>query len=157
MGLPALLLISGLAAAGARDEGAHLPSPALLTLPGMRPAPTQALPMGALPIQILSDVTNAPNPFDSRKSGLEGQTRLSWTLSADYPVTITLYDLLGFEVRSWRFRPGEAGARAGENALWWDGRNASGQKGAKGGYLAQIEAETPNGVATAVRRIGLIH
>jgi hypothetical protein len=110
-----------------------------------------------LPGPLLFDVTSAPNPFDSRKSGTSGQTRISWTLAADYPVTVTLYDLMGFQVRRWTFRPGETGSKSGANELWWDGTNAAGQKCAKGGYIAQIEAETPHGFASAVRKIGLIH
>ena len=139
---------------------AYVPGNPLMRLPGMEPAasPLPAVSQEAtLPEPIISDVSNAPNPFDSRKGGLDGQTRISYTLSQDLPVRITLYDLLGFRVRRWDFSAGQNGGRAGANAFFWDGTNEAGQKVAKGGYLAQIEIETSGTVATVIRKIGVIH
>ena len=124
---------------------------ALVVIPGW-----SALP-GALPQPLIGDVMNIPNPFDSRKGGREGQTQISYWLLRDVPVTLTLYDLLGTRVRRWQFSAMENGGRSGSNSLWWDGTNESGQKVAKGGYLAQIEIDLPGTVVTVIRKIGVIH
>src|SRR5882672_4681505 len=106
---------------------AFVPGNPLMLLPGMRPA--FAAPSGSaasarpLPDELIKNVINAPNPFDTRKGGLEGQTRISYTLSKDASVRVTLYDLLGFRVRRWDFTPGQNGGTAGQNAFLWDGTN----------------------------------
>lgn len=138
---------------------AYVPGNPLMRLPGMNPAlnaPTH-FTRPALPAEMISNLSNAPNPFDSRKPGAEGQTRVSYELNQDAPVRVTLYDLLGFRVRRWDFQAGTEGGRTGENAFFWDGTNEAGQKVSKGGYLAQIEIETPQGVTSAIRKIGVIH
>jgi hypothetical protein len=119
-------------------------------------APAEIAPTG-LPQPVISDVVNIPNPFDSRKGGIEGQTEISYSLLKDLPVTVTLYDLLGQHVRHWHFSPGNNGGRSGFNNFWWDGTNESGQKVSKGGYLAQIEIDLPGTVVTVVRKIGVLH
>ena len=136
-----------------------VPGNPLMALPGMNPSSRTPNPSlnSQLPTPLITDVSNAPNPFDSRKGGMQGQTRISYTLSQDAPVRITLYDLLGFRVRRWDFSAGQNGGRAGSNAFQWDGTNEAGQKVSKGGYLAQIEIETPQAVATVIRKIGVIH
>lgn len=121
-------------------------------LPGMGSAPALSFPE-----EVISDVSNAPNPFDSRRGGLNGQTQISYHLSGPYAVRITLYDLTGFRVRQWEFSPGQSGGRAGLNQVLWDGTNEAGRKVSKGGYLAQIEVDTGKTVATALRKIGVIH
>ena len=132
----------------------------------MRPAtPRQGVPgaiaygaaANALPEPLIADVTNMPNPFDSRKSGLGGQTAISYQLAQNANVTATLYDLFGYKVREWSIRPGDQGGRQGLNTLMWDGTNEAGQKVSKGGYIAQIVVETPTTVVTAARKIGVIH
>ena len=138
---------------------AYVPGNPLLELPGMKPAPGAPALWAAppMPAEIISDVVNAPNPFDSRKPGLEGQTQVMYTLSKDASVRVTLYDLLGFRVRRWDFSPGQNGGKTGQNQFLWDGTNEAGQKVSKGGYLAQIEIETPETVVTVIRKIGVIH
>jgi hypothetical protein len=140
---------------------AYVPGNPLMQLPGMKPLPNTALPAATvpapLPEPIITDVINAPNPFDSRKAGLEGQTQIMYTLAKDVPVRVTLYDLLGFRVRRWDFPAGQNGGRAGANHFLWDGANEASQKVSKGGYLAQIEIETPETVVTVIRKIGVIH
>lgn len=146
------LFLSGFAWA----ESAHLNRP----FPNPPIAPLQRAPSlarQALPAEIISQVTNAPNPFDSRQGGLEGKTQISYRLAHDYPVQVTIYDLLGRPVRRWEFQPGQEGGLSGSNSLLWDGSNETGQKVAKGGYLAQIEVEAGGAVATALRKIGVIH
>lgn len=141
-----------------RTEGssiAHIPSHPLMGLPGMHAGSTGAL--NSLPAPLITDVINAPNPFDSRKAGLEGMTQISYNLAQDAPVTITLYDLLGRRVRDWTFHSGDAGGRQGTNQFLWDGTNEAGQKVSKGGYLAQVEVEANQSVATVLLKIGVIH
>ncbi len=158
----ASLLTLGLQAAHADETGgqaplvmAYVPGNPLMQLPGMNNGVRISQP--AIPVELISNVSNAPNPFDSRMAGNEGATRIMYTLGQDAPVRITIYDLLGFKVRRWDFWANAEGGRRGENFLLWDGTNEAGQKVAKGGYLAQIEIETSEGVATAIRKIGVIH
>lgn len=140
---------------------AYVPGNPLMQLPGMRSLPNLNMPAATAPVPlpepIITDVLNAPNPFDSRKSGPEGQTQIMYTLAKDVPVRVTLYDLLGFRVRRWDFSAGQNGGRSGANQFFWDGTNEAGQKVSKGGYLAQIEIETPETVVTVIRKIGVIH
>ena len=164
-----VLFLAPLAAAVARADSdiqraeaakmAQMTSSPLLMLPGMRSNPQAPLrsPVSALPSALLTDLSNAPNPFDSRKGGLEGQTQISYKLDRDVPVSITLYDLLGVKVRSWNFPAGSNGGKIGANSFLWDGTNESGQKVSKGGYIAQIEIQTLDTTFTAIRKIGVIH
>jgi hypothetical protein len=138
---------------------AYVPGNPLMQLPGMKPAlsTNSQVSQAALPEPVITDVSNAPNPFDSRKGGALGQTQILYTLSKDAAVRVTLYDLLGFRVRRWDFPAGQNGGRTGHNNFAWDGTNEAGQKVSKGGYLAQIEIETPETIVTVVRKIGVIH
>jgi hypothetical protein len=111
----------------------------------------------ALPQPLITDLTNAPNPFDSRKGGLEGQTQISYQLMKDSEVSLEIYDLFGRKVREWTFQPGTTGGRTGQNQVMWDGTDRDGRKVSKGGYLAEIVIETPEATVTAVRKIGVIH
>src|SRR5438045_3713189 len=61
-------------------------------LPGMMPAPVAALPQ-----PLITDLTNAPNPFDSRKSGLAGKTQISYQLAQNARVSIEIFSLLGMK------------------------------------------------------------
>lgn len=162
-----VLFISATAAVALYADQGSLPTDTVLLaqvagqpvmrLPGMSPMPKALAPQAALPGPVINDVLNAPNPFDSRKSGLDGQTQISYSLIKDLPVRITLYDLLGFRVRRWQFAAGQNGGRQGPNQFLWDGTNENNQKVSKGGYLAQIEIETPDTVVTVIRKIGVIH
>lgn len=133
---------------------ANVPGSPLMGLPGMRALPrTEAFLSEPLPQPLISDVTNAPNPFDSRT----GQTQIAYRLDRDAPVTVTLYDLLGQRVRRWSFAAGPNGGRQGSNTFLWDGTNETGRKVSKGGYLAQIEVLLPGATAIVIRKIGVIH
>jgi hypothetical protein len=140
---PPLLLASSLPGMTDRHPANHLP--------GMSPVSR------ALPQPLITDLSNAPNPFDSRKGGLEGQTQISYQLVKDAKVSLEIYDLLGRKVRGWTFDPGASGGRTGANQVLWDGTDGSGRKVSKGGYLAEIVIETPEATVTAVRKIGVIH
>jgi hypothetical protein len=113
-----------------------------------------------LPTEIISEVSNYPNPVDTRKGGLEGKTFITYLLASDADVDITVYDLLGYRVMHWHFNAGGQGGRQGPNTVppnGWDGTSESGQKVSKGGYLAQIKASGAAGSATVIRKIGIIH
>jgi len=114
-------------------------------------------PAGGLPQPVISDLTNFPNPFDSRKNGLDGQTIISYQLARDARVSVEIFDLMGRRVRSWTFARGANGGRLGTNTIPWDGTTASGRKVSKGGYLAEVVIETPDTTVTAVRKIAVIH
>lgn len=105
----------------------------------------------------IDQVSNYPNPFDTRKGGPEGRTVITYTLGADSDVTITIYDLLGYVVKQFSFSPGQQGGRAGPNFIVWDGKNGQGRYVAKGGYVARIKAGSAAGTATVLRKIGVIH
>ncbi|HOW89495.1 MAG TPA: hypothetical protein PL037_04365, partial [Elusimicrobiales bacterium] len=106
---------------------------------------------------VLSAVTNYPNPVDTRKGGAEGKTNISYTLGFDADVTITLYDLLGYMVKEYKFSSGSEGGRAGPNVVVWDGRNDLGSFVSKGGYIARVKASGSKGSAIIIRKIGVIH
>jgi hypothetical protein len=114
-----------------------------------------------LPSEIITMVSNYPNPVDTRKGGMEGRTCITYLLASDAQVDITVYDLLGYRVIAWSFPAGSIGGQQGPNtcvpAGGWDGTNESGQKVSKGGYLAQIKAGGAKGSTTVIRKIGVIH
>ncbi|MCX5789202.1 MAG: T9SS type A sorting domain-containing protein, partial [Elusimicrobia bacterium] len=105
----------------------------------------------------LSKVSNFPNPFDSRKGGPQGHTTITYLLAADSSVDITIYDMLGYVVKSMSFQPGTEGGKAGPNFVPWDGRNGEGRYVSKGGYIARIKAGSSVGTSTVIRKIGVIH
>ncbi|MEM4368664.1 MAG: fibronectin type III domain-containing protein, partial [Candidatus Anstonellales archaeon] len=51
-----------------------------------------------LPEQVISQVSNYPNPVDTRLGGEEGKTWIVYVLNQDAEVTLTIYDLLGYKV-----------------------------------------------------------
>ena len=113
-----------------------------------------------LPKEVISQVSNYPNPVDIRLGGEEGKTYIVYVLNEDAEVVLTIYDLLGYKVREWTFKPGQEGGRKGANRVppeGWDGTNAAGQKVSKGGYIAQIKVKSSKGIVTAIRKIGVIH
>jgi hypothetical protein len=136
---------------GARLQAGNNP---VSHLPGM---PASAAATGNLPQIVVSELTNYPNPFDSRKSGAKGQTAISYQLVQDAKVDFDIFDLFGHKVRSWQFVPGENGGRQGANTVVWDGTDGDGDKVAKGGYIASLTIETPQTTVTAIRKIGVIH
>jgi hypothetical protein len=114
-----------------------------------------------LPSEIITHVSNYPNPVDTRKGGMEGRTCINYVLASDAQVDIVVYDLLGYRVVGWSFPAGSPGGMQGGNtcvpAGGWDGTNEAGQKVSKGGYLAQIKAGGAKGSTTVIRKIGVIH
>ncbi|OGS46208.1 MAG: hypothetical protein A2539_02895 [Elusimicrobia bacterium RIFOXYD2_FULL_34_15] len=110
-----------------------------------------------LPPEVISNVSNYPNPFDTRKGGEEGKTHITFILNQDADVTITLYDLLGYKVMEMNFGKGTPGGKQGPNDVTWEGKNELGDFVGRGGYIAHIKAVGDRGTKTTVRKIGVIH
>jgi hypothetical protein len=107
--------------------------------------------------EILSNVRNYPNPVDTRKSGPEGKTAITYMLESSAEVTITIYDLLGYVVREFSFSAGSEGGKPGFNSVVWDGKNALGGFVSKGGYIVRVKASSSRGNKTILRKVGVIH
>ena len=100
---------------------------------------------------LIDQLANYPNPFDSRRE----ETFITYHLPQDYPVRVKIYDLFGYQVKEFRFYPGEMGGREGVNNIRWDGSNESGDKVSKGGYICRVTVEGDRPV-NGVRKIGVI-
>jgi hypothetical protein len=120
-------------------------------------SPAAASANTGITTSIIAGVSNYPNPFDTRKGGSAGQTMITYTLNANSDVTITIYDELGYLVKTISCASGNQGGFSGLNFVPWDGRNDAGVLVAKGGYIARIRVKSPGGAATAIRKIGVIH
>jgi hypothetical protein len=72
---------------------------------------------------------NYPNPFNP-------STRFEISLAADGPVNVTLYDLLGREVKMLA----DGRMSAGVRTLEWDGRNGEGAFAPSGVYIVRMTA-----------------
>jgi len=89
---------------------------------------------------------NYPNPFNP-------ETWIPFALAEDSLVTINIYDTNGQFVR--RFSLGKQGAgvyTSRERALYWDGRNNSGERVSSGIYFYQLRTRN----FTAVRRLVIV-
>jgi hypothetical protein len=107
--------------------------------------------------ELLSKVSNYPNPVDTRKGGVEGKTVINYTLNDNAEVTITVYDLLGYVVREFHFSAGSDGGKLGPNFVLWDGKNGLGGFVAKGGYIVRVKASSAKGSKVIMRKVGVIH
>jgi hypothetical protein len=107
--------------------------------------------------ELISKVSNYPNPVDTRKGGVEGKTVINYTLNDNAEVTITIYDLLGYVVREFHFSSGSDGAKLGPNFVLWDGKNGLGGFVAKGGYIVRVKAASAKGSKVITRKVGVIH
>jgi hypothetical protein len=75
-------------------------------------------------------IANVPNPFNP-------STKIRFSLPRALPVRLAVYDLAGSEVRV--LVDGELMA-AGQNGVFWDGRDQSGGQSPSGNYLVKLEA-----------------
>ncbi len=107
--------------------------------------------------EIIQKVDAYPNPVDLRKGGKEGKVTIAYILNDDAEVTISIYDLLGYLVKEFKFSRGQKGAQMGSNYIEWNGRNELGGIVSKGGYIVRIKASSPKGSATITKKIGIIH
>jgi hypothetical protein len=88
---------------------------------------------------------NYPNPFNS-------QTTLKFLLTASGNVTVTIYDLLGKEVK--RLLKGEI--KPGTRIIWWDGTNERGRYVASGVYLTHVVFKNQQGTSVVTRKMLLV-
>jgi flagellar hook assembly protein FlgD len=112
-----------------------------------------AISIYSVPVKVIDQVVNYPNPFDARSES----TTIMYTLDGDARVSIEIYDLLGYNVKDMECGYGDRGGRKGINRIVWDGKNDCGQNVAKGGYVCRIRAEYQDAYACAIRKIGVIH
>jgi hypothetical protein len=110
-----------------------------------------------VPEKVISQVSNYPNPVNLVENPGVTYTNIVYVLNQDAEVDITLYDLLGHEVRAWHFNRGEAnGGAQGANVLQWFLENEAGDQVAKGGYLCRIVVKSDKGIQEELRKIGII-
>ena len=112
-----------------------------------------AITVFSVPVKVVDQLVNYPNPFDSRKE----YTNIYYKLEAPADVRIEIYDLLGYKVSEKYYARGVQGAEQGTNRIIWDGKNDDGRKVAKGGYICRVYAEYDDAYAYAVHKIGVIH
>jgi hypothetical protein len=86
-------------------------------------------------VQVVGTPLNYPNPF-APSSG--GTTRIQYSLSADAPVTLIIYDITGHEVKRFKFASGTEGGRADLNSVIWNGRNLFNRIAANGMYMYKV-------------------
>ena len=73
---------------------------------------------------------NYPNPFTS-------STAISYQINKQADVSVTVYDILGREIR--RFTAGNQGA--GTHGVFWDGKNSAGEPVSRGVYFYQLRVQ----------------
>jgi hypothetical protein len=98
---------------------------------------------------LVVNVTNFPNPFDSRSE----RTTILFSLAQDSQVRVAIYDLLGNLVRQFPSMQESAGT----TSIVWDGTNEGNEKVAKGGYLVLVVANSESGTVQAIRKVGVLH
>jgi hypothetical protein len=123
---------------------------AIRPLEGSGSVIVHAEPAGGLALRLSADAgvpteyalgSNYPNPFNPA-------TRFEIGIAADGPVNVTVYDLLGREVRSLV----DGRMSAGTRTLEWDGRNGEGAFAPSGVYIVRLLA----GQFTASKKIVLM-
>ncbi len=83
-------------------------------------------------------LANYPNPFNP-------ETWIPYQLSADSPVSISIYDLTGYLVRTLSLGFKTAGFyETRDRAAYWDGRNAFGERVASGTYFYRLKTPSYN-------------
>jgi len=86
-------------------------------------------------VKMIGNPLNYPNPFKP----MSGQsTRIQYTLTADAPVTLIIYDITGHEVKRFNFSAGENGGRANINSVFWDGKSLFGQYSGNAMYIYKV-------------------
>lgn len=104
--------------------------------------PGQSVPLKELPARFAL-YQNFPNPFNP-------ETWLPYDLAADASVHLTIFNAVGRPVRHWALGHQSAGSYlTRDNAVYWDGRDASGELVGSGLYFYQLQADR----FTAVKRM----
>lgn len=94
-----------------------------------------------------------PNPFGFNQDRAE----ITYFLRNAAPMSVTIYDTFGHEVRSWKFDTNREGALAGVNRIYWDGRNEHGRRVANGIYVVQVIGQRHTGTTfKGSQRIGVV-
>ena len=81
---------------------------------------------------------NYPNPFNP-------ETQIRYQLPTSATVTLTIYDLIGREVKT---LVNQENKPAGTFTVLWDGRNSSGGQSASGIYIYRIVSRSSDGKST---------
>ncbi|MDD5456373.1 MAG: hypothetical protein PHV30_04990 [Candidatus Margulisbacteria bacterium] len=106
----------------------------------------------SLPGDPLTELTNYPNPFDSRKI----KTTITYFLNADININIKIYNYYGKLLYSANYTAGQNGGCQGSNEVQWDGTDQAGNKMPMGGYPMVIyDSETKT--ILGKRIIGVVH
>lgn len=93
---------------------------------------------------VIENVIAYPNPISFNR--WDAALKLSYVLSRDADVTVSIYTMLGEKVFDKSFTAGDNGGKLGLNAHFnWKGRNVYQAKVANGIYLCQITATDPAG------------
>jgi hypothetical protein len=82
---------------------------------------------------------NVPNPFKSKQG--EGTT-IIYDLSSDTGTKLIIYSITGSVVWQKSFDPGSAGGKAGQNNVFWDGKNDFGDYVGNGMYIYLITSSS---------------
>ena len=105
---------------------------------------------------MIENIVTYPNPinFSQRSDPL----KLTYILSRDADVEISIYTMLGEKIFEDEFLAGENGGRLGaNNAFSWKGRNAHDEKVASGIYICQVTAtDMENKSETAETKVAVI-
>jgi len=90
-------------------------------------------------VQVIGTPLNYPNPFKPLSADPNmNTTSIQYTLSADAPITVLIYDISGHEVKRIVSPAGQEGGRAGTNSVSWDGRSLFGEVAGNGMYIYKI-------------------
>lgn len=102
----------------------------------------------------LVQLTNFPNPFDSRVQN----TTLDYYLWDDSSIELRIYDALGGLVKTYAYNPGQTpGGQAGPCQVVWDGTDENGYKVAKGSYICSLKVSYEDATFKTVRKIAVLH
>ncbi|MBM3238949.1 T9SS type A sorting domain-containing protein [Candidatus Poribacteria bacterium] len=95
-------------------------------------------------------LANYPNPFNP-------ETWIPYQLSAESDVTVEVYDIHGRLVRRFVLGMQRAGSYiTKDRAVYWNGKNESGERVASGVYFYRLKAEHPEAEFSAVRRLVVV-
>jgi len=90
-------------------------------------------------LSITSRPKNVPNPFRPRHG--EGTT-IIYNLSNDTDTKLIIYDITGRAIWQKSFNPGAEGGKAGQNNVFWDGKNDFGEYVGNGVYIYIITSSS---------------
>ena len=90
-------------------------------------------------VQLVGVPLNYPNPFKPLSADPRmNSTMIQYTLTADTPVILVIFDITGHEVKRFVFSPGENGGRANVNNVVWNGRTLFNEVAGNGMYVYKL-------------------